>query len=95
MLLLKNLYIKNITAMLLKILPGATRYALRRSAFTLNILDLTPNHIELFAKFNPNHALTKVEYEFLLDLTLYELTIAEQVYIDEIKPSLNGSLYAY
>jgi hypothetical protein len=48
----------------------------------------------MFAKFNPNHGLTKGEYDFLLDLTLYELTIAEQVYIDEIKPSLNGSLYA-
>ena len=65
-----------------------------RSAFTLNILDLTPNHIELFAKFNPNYVITKDEYDFLLDLTLYELTIAEQVYIDEIQPSLNSSFYA-
>lgn len=36
----------------------------------------------------------KEEFAFILDLTLYELTIAEQVYIDAIKPSLNGSYYA-
>jgi len=28
-------------------------------------------------------------------LNLYELTIAEQVYIDTIKPTLNKSIYAY
>ena len=55
---------------------------------------MTPNHVELFAKLNPNHFLTKEEYYFLLDLTLYELTLAEQVNIDEIKTSLNGSFYA-
>lgn len=65
------------------------------SAFTLNILDLTPNHIELFSKMNPNYILTMKEYNILLDLTLYELTIAEQVYMDIIQPSLNGSVYAY
>lgn len=36
----------------------------------------------------------KEEYDFLFDLTLYELTIAEQVYVDAIQPSLNGSFYA-
>ena len=64
------------------------------SSFTLNILEIIPNHIELFVKSNPNYVLTKNEYDFLLDLTLYELTIAEQVYIDVIQPSLNGSFYA-
>lgn len=64
------------------------------SAFTFSIIDLTPNHIELFAKLNPNHVLTKDEYDSLLDLTLYELTIAEQAYMDAIQPTLNGSFYA-
>jgi len=64
------------------------------SGFTLNVLEVTPNHIELFAKLNPNYILIREEYVFLLDLTLYELTIAEQVYIDAIQPSLNGSYYA-
>ena len=64
------------------------------SAFTLNILDLTPNHIELFSRLNPNYVLNKDEYNFLFDLTLYELTVAEQVYIDHIQPTLNGSFYA-
>lgn len=54
---------------------------------------LTPNHVELFIKLN-NHILSKKEYEALLDLTLYELTIAEQTYLDAIRPSLNSSLYA-
>jgi hypothetical protein len=43
---------------------------------------------------NPNYILDKKEYNSLLDLTLFELTIAEQVYIDSLKPSLNGSIYA-
>lgn len=65
-----------------------------RSIFTLYILDLTPNHIEIFAKLNPNHIITKTEYNYLQDLTLYELTIAEQIYMDIIQPSLNSNIYA-
>lgn len=64
------------------------------SAFTVSILELTPNHIELFTQLNPNYKLTKKEYEFLLDLTVSELTIAEQVYMYALLPSLNGSYYA-
>ena len=56
------------------------------SAFTLSILENTPNHIELFAKLNLNYVSTKDEYDFLLDFSLYKLTIAEQVYIDAIVP---------
>lgn len=62
--------------------------------FTLYILELTPNHLELFVKLNPNYVLNFDEYLILILLNLYELTIAEQVYIDTIKPTLNGSLYA-
>lgn len=64
------------------------------NVFTLDILDLTPNHVEIFSRLNPNHILTKIEYDSLQDLTLYELTIAEQIYLDAYKPTLNGSLYA-
>ena len=64
------------------------------NVFTLYILDLTPNHVKIFAKLNPDHILTEIEFKSLQDLTLYELTIAEQIYLDAYKPTLNGSLYA-
>lgn len=67
-----------------------------RNIFTLYILELTPNHLELFVKLNPNYVLNYDEYLILILLNLYELTIAEQVYIDTIKPTLNEneSIYA-
>lgn len=60
----------------------------------MSILELTPNHIDLFTQLNPNYKLTKKDYDFLLDLTIYDLTIAEQVYMAALLPSLNGSNYA-
>lgn len=62
--------------------------------FTLYILDFVPDHVKLFTLLNPSHALTEREIKILTELTLYELTIAEQVYIDAFQPSLNGNFLA-
>jgi hypothetical protein len=60
----------------------------------LYILELTPKHVELFVKLNPFYVLNLNEYEILKLLAIYELTIAEQVYLDKIKPNLNKNIYA-
>jgi hypothetical protein len=60
----------------------------------LFILELTPNHVELFLKLNPFYVLNLNEYEILKLITTYELTIAEQVYLDKIQPNLNQNIYS-
>lgn len=75
---------------------GFYNYVLKNSwsVFSLYILELTPNHVELFVKLNPFYVLNLNEYEILKLLAIYELTIAEQVYLDKIKPNLNKNIYA-
>ena len=63
-------------------------------AFTLFILELIPNHIELFVKLNPNYILNLNENKVLKLLNLYELTIVEQIYMDIIQPTFNNNLFA-
>lgn len=41
------------------------------NAFTLRIVDFTPDHINLFAVLNPNYVLNKKEYNLLINLTLF------------------------
>lgn len=62
--------------------------------FTLYILELIPNHIELFINLNPYYVLNFNEYKLLSLLNLYEITIAEQIYMDLIQPTLNNNLFA-
>jgi hypothetical protein len=61
------------------------------NAFTLYILELIPNHIELFVKLNLYYVLNFNEYKLLSLLNLYEITIAEQIYMDLIQPTLNNN----
>jgi hypothetical protein len=44
------------------------------NAFTLYILELIPNHIELFVKLNPYYVLNFNEYKLLSLLNLYKIT---------------------
>ncbi len=62
------------------------------SKFTLNILNLTPNHINVFSEKFPNDILTAKDLQILQYLNYYELTLTEQIYLDLFKPSLNTSL---
>ena len=64
------------------------------NAFTLYILEILPNHIELFVKLNPYYVLNSNEYKLLSLLNLYEITIAEQIYMDFIQPTLNNNLFS-
>lgn len=64
------------------------------SSFNLKILSVTPNYSHLFAEQNPEYTLTEKDLLILRYLTSYELTIAEQLYLDSYKPTLNGSLLA-
>jgi hypothetical protein len=43
----------------------------------------------------PNHVLTKSEYQSLFYLSVYELTIAEQIYLDFLQPTLNNNSILY
>jgi group I intron endonuclease len=58
-------------------------------SFNLNILSLVPNHVRLFAEHKPDYIMTERDLLILLDLTSYELTIAEQLHLDYYKPTLN------
>ena len=64
------------------------------SKFTLNILRVTPNHVNNFAENFPNYVLTDKDLKILQLLTSYELTVIEQIYLDTFNPSLNSSLLA-
>ncbi len=64
------------------------------SKFTLNILNITPNHVNVFSEEYPNDILTAKDLRILQYLTYYELTLNEQIYLDLFKPNLNKSLLA-
>lgn len=64
------------------------------SKFTLNILKIVFNHVNVFSEKYPNDILTAKDLQVLQYLTLYELTLTEQLYLDLFKPSLNKSLLA-
>uniref|UniRef100_A0A896YS15 GIY-YIG endonuclease n=1 Tax=Coniophora puteana TaxID=80637 RepID=A0A896YS15_9AGAM len=63
--------------------------------FTFRILAFVPNHLEAFTKiYNIKRDLTEKEINLLNILLSFELTLLEQVYLDLIKPDLNGSTFA-
>lgn len=62
--------------------------------FSFNLLCTLPNHVEVFFEKFPDTILTEKEILFLEMLTTYETTWMEQLYLDYLKPKLNGSLLA-
>jgi group I intron endonuclease len=64
------------------------------SKFTLSILRVTHNHVNNFSENFPNYVLTDKDLKILQLLTSYELTVIEQIYLDNVNPTLNSSLFA-
>jgi len=62
--------------------------------WTLNIICITPNHVNEFSEQFPDYILTEEDIDILEDLNYYELTVAEQLNLDYYKPTLNTSLLA-
>ena len=62
--------------------------------FILNVICVTPNHVNVFSEEYPHFILTDKDYLILQDLSYYELTVAEQLNLNYYKPSLNSSLLA-
>jgi hypothetical protein len=62
--------------------------------FTLSILRVTHNHVTNFAENFPNYVLTDKDLKILHLLTSYELTVIEQIYLENLNPTLNSSLLA-
>lgn len=61
--------------------------------FDLHILAVVRHHTALFLEANPG-TLTTEQVDILVVLDRYELTIAEQAYMDTIQPSLNIAPFA-